>query len=76
MGRTVFYKKVRGITGHSPNEYIRIIRMKKAAELLVSTNLNVSEVSYNVGISDPFYFSKCFKAQFGESPSQFQKRNC
>lgn len=73
MGRTVFYKKVKGITGHSPNEYLRIIRMKKAAELLATTNLNVSEVSYKVGINDPFYFSKCFKAQFGKSPSQFQK---
>ncbi len=73
MGRTVFYKKVKGITGHSPNEYLRIIRMKKAAELLTSTNLNVSEVSYKVGINDPFYFSKCFKAQFGKSPSQYQK---
>lgn len=73
MGRTNFYKKVKGITGHSPNEYLRIIRMKKAAELLASTNMNVSEVSYKVGINDPFYFSKCFKAQFGKSPSQFQK---
>jgi signal transduction histidine kinase/ligand-binding sensor domain-containing protein/DNA-binding response OmpR family regulator len=76
MGRTVFYKKVKGMTGHSPNEYIRIIRMKKAAELLASTNLNISEVSYKVGIGDPFYFSKCFKAQFGKSPSQFQKETC
>jgi len=73
MGRTNFYKKIKGITGHSPNEYLRIIRMKKAAELLATTNLNVSEVSYKVGINDPFYFSKCFKAQFGKSPSQFQK---
>ncbi|MDR1610117.1 MAG: response regulator [Candidatus Symbiothrix sp.] len=73
MGRTNFYKKVKGLTGHSPNEYFRIVRMKKAAELLATTNLNVSEVSYKVGISDPFYFSKCFKAQFGKSPSQFQK---
>ncbi|MDR0547108.1 MAG: response regulator, partial [Dysgonamonadaceae bacterium] len=73
MGRTNFYKKVKGITGHSPNEYINIIRMKKAAELLVTTNLNVSEVSYKVGINDPFYFSKCFKAQYGKTPSQFQK---
>ena len=73
MGRTNFYKKIKGITGHSPNEYLRIIRMKKAAELLATTGLNVSEVSYKVGINDPFYFSKCFKAQFGKSPSQFQK---
>ncbi len=73
LGRTVFYKKVRGITGYSPNEYLRILRMKKAAELLLSSNLTVAEISYKVGINDPFYFSKCFKAQFGLPPSLYQK---
>jgi AraC-like DNA-binding protein len=72
-GRTNFYKKVKGLTGHSPNEYIRIIRMKKAAELLTTTNLNISEISYKVGFNSPLYFGKCFKEQFGKSPSQFQK---
>ncbi|WP_321519098.1 two-component regulator propeller domain-containing protein [uncultured Bacteroides sp.] len=75
LGRTVFYKKVKGVTGHSPNEYLRIIRMKKAAELLLSTSLTVSEVSYKVGINDPFYFSKCFKSQFGVAPSVYQKQD-
>ncbi len=73
VGRTIFYKKVKGVTGYSPNEYIRIIRMKKAAELLQSGELTISEVSYKVGINDPFYFSKCFKAQFGIAPSVYQK---
>lgn len=73
VGRTVFYKKVKGITGYSPNEYMRIIRMKKAAELLQNSDLTVTEVAYKTGINDPFYFSKCFKAQFGISPSTYQK---
>ena len=73
VGRTIFYKKVKGIAGYSPNEYIRIIRMKKAAELLQAGELTISEISYKVGINDPFYFSKCFKAQFGMSPSAYQK---
>ena len=74
LGRTVFYKKIRGITGYSPNEYLRIMRMKKAAELLLSEeHLTVAEVAYKVGINDPFYFSKCFKGQFGISPSVYQK---
>lgn len=74
MGRTVFYKKLRGVTGYSPNEYLRVVRMKKAAELfLTERNLTVAEVSYKVGINDPLYFSKCFKAQFGVSPSAYQK---
>ena len=74
MGRTVFYKKLRGVTGYSPNEYLRVVRMKKAAELfLTERDLTVAEVSYKVGINDPLYFSKCFKAQFGVSPSAYQK---
>lgn len=74
VGRSVFYRKVRGLTGYSPNEYIRVMRMKKAAELLVSAeNLTVAQISYMVGINDPFYFSKCFKSQFGITPSAYQK---
>jgi signal transduction histidine kinase/DNA-binding response OmpR family regulator len=74
MGRTSFYKKVKGLTGHSPNEYLRIIRMKKAAELLMTTNLNVGEISYQVGINDQLYFSRIFKSQFEVSPLQFRKK--
>jgi len=71
LGRSTFYRKVRGVTGYSPNEYMRIIRMKKAAELLLENRYTVSEVSYKIGIEDPFYFSKCFKKQFGVSPSVY-----
>jgi len=70
-GRTLFFKKIKYLTGYSPNEFIRVRRMKKAAELLKTYKYNVSEVSYMVGINDPFYFSKCFKAQFGCSPSHY-----
>ena len=70
-GRTLFFKKIKFLTGYSPNEFIRFRRMKKAAELLKTYKYNVSEVSYMVGINDPFYFSKCFKAQFGCSPSKY-----
>jgi len=70
-GRTLFFKKIKYLTGYSPNEFIRFRRMIKAAELLKTYKYNVSEVSYMVGINDPFYFSKCFKAQFGCSPSKY-----
>jgi len=70
-GRTLFFKKIKSLTGYSPNEFIRMRRMQKAAALLKTYKYNVSEVSYMVGINDPFYFSKCFKAQFGCSPSKF-----
>lgn len=72
MGRTLFYKKIKGLTNYSPNEYLRIVRLKKGAELLKETALNVSEIAYEVGFNDPDYFGKCFKEQFGVTPSQFR----
>lgn len=72
LGRTIFYKKVRGTTGYTPNEYIRVIRLRKAAELLNEGEKNVSEVAYAVGFDNPYYFSKCFKEQFGMPPSQYR----
>lgn len=72
LGRTIFYKKVRETTGYTPNEYIRVIRLRKAAELLKEGEKNVSEVAYAVGFDNPYYFCKCFKEQFGMPPSQYR----
>lgn len=72
LGRTIFYKKVRGTTGYTPNEYIRVIRLRKAAELLKEGEKNMSEVAYAVGFDNPYYFCKCFKEQFGMPPSQYR----
>lgn len=72
MGRTLFYKKIKGITNYSPNEYFRIIRLKKATELLINSEMNVAEIAYEVGFNDPDYFSKSFKKQFGVTPTQFR----
>ena len=74
LGRSTFYRKVRGITGYSPNEYMRIIRMKKAAELLLENRYTVAEVSYKIGIEDPFYFSKCFKQKMGMTPTEYRDK--
>lgn len=71
MGRTKFYGKVKELTGMSPNKYLMQQRMQKAADLLADGELNVAEVSYRVGIQDPSYFNKCFKAQFGVAPSKY-----
>lgn len=74
LSRTVFYQKVKGITGYAPIEYLRIVRMKKAAEIILAQgDLTIAEVGYMVGYNDPFYFSKCFKSQFGVSPSIYKK---
>lgn len=75
LGRTMLYKKVKGITGYAPNEYLNIIRIKKAAELLITSDLNVSEIAYQVGFNDPYYFSRCFKDQFSISPLQYRKQH-
>lgn len=75
LGRTILYRKVKGVTGYTPKEYLRVVRMKKAAELLLNADVNVSEAAYAVGMSDPYYFSKCFKQQFGMSPSAYKKES-
>lgn len=74
LGRTLFFKKIKGLTGYSPNEYIRLVRVKKASELLNTGDYTIAEVAYKVGMNDPFYFSKCFKAQFGVPPSVHLKK--
>lgn len=71
LGRTVFFRKVKGVTGYTPNEYMRIFRMKKAMELLQDGNYNVSQIAYMIGLKDPHYFSRCFKQHFGVSPSVY-----
>ena len=72
-GRTTFYKKVKKLTGKTPNDYIKMIRMERAVELLKDDTLTVAQVSYEVGIEDPYYFSKSFKAFYGISPTQYRK---
>lgn len=72
LGRTLFYRKVKGITGYTPNEYLQVMRLKKGAELLISSNLTVAEIAYKVGFNNPFYFSKCFKKIFGQSPTNYK----
>lgn len=73
FGRTVFYKKMKGITGYPPKDFIRIVRMKKAGELLQNPEITVSEVAFDTGYNDPEYFTKLFKKHFGTTPSKYQK---
>ena len=69
ISSSTLYRKVKELTDLSPNEFIRTIRLKKAVQLLKSKRNNVSEVSDMVGFNDPYYFSRCFKKQFGFPPS-------
>jgi signal transduction histidine kinase/DNA-binding response OmpR family regulator len=74
LSRTQLYRKVKSLTNCSPNELLRIIRLKKAYHLLSTTGLTISEVTYRVGFTSPSYFTKCFKEYYNESPSDFLKR--
>jgi YesN/AraC family two-component response regulator len=69
VSRTVFYNKIKGLTGFSPMEFIRRMKLDIASRLL-DNGYNVSEAAYKTGFSDVKYFSKLFKTQFGHSPSR------
>ncbi len=75
MSRVYLYKKLLAITGKSPIEFIRVIRLKRSAQLLQKTDLSVSEVAYRVGFNNPRYFSKYFKEEFGVLPSAFAQNS-
>lgn len=71
MSLPVLYKKVKALTGLSVNNYIKSIRLNRAARLLKESRLSVAEVAYSVGFADRKYFSKEFRKQFGKSPSEY-----
>ncbi|MFV0291101.1 MAG: two-component regulator propeller domain-containing protein [Mangrovibacterium sp.] len=73
MSRVYLYKKLIAIVGKAPIEFIRIIRLKRAAQLLEKSQMNVSEVAYEVGFNSPRYFAKYFKEQYGVVPTQYMK---
>ena len=73
MGRSNFFKKIKAISDLSPNKLILNIRMKMAAEKLREGKLTISEVAYEVGFSNPTYFSKVFKSVFNQTPTEFIK---
>ncbi|MCU4166062.1 hybrid sensor histidine kinase/response regulator transcription factor [Carboxylicivirga caseinilyticus] len=69
ISSSTLYRRIKELTDLSPNEFIRTIRLKKSVELLKQKRNNVSEVSTMVGFNDPYYFSRCFRKQFGFPPS-------
>lgn len=74
MSRTVFFNKLKSLTGFSPVEFVREVRLERASEYMRDTQLIVSEISYKVGIEDPRYFSRCFKHKFGITPSEYRTK--
>ncbi|CAN5639880.1 hypothetical protein BH09BAC4_BH09BAC4_04310 [soil metagenome] len=71
LSRTQLHRKLTALTEQSPNEFIRAIRLRRAAGLLQQQQGNVAEVSYQVGFSSPNYFTKCFRDVYGQTPTQY-----
>nr|WP_320057697.1 two-component regulator propeller domain-containing protein [uncultured Bacteroides sp.] len=72
VSRSVFFKKLKTLTGLAPIEFIKEMRIKRAAQLIETGEFNMTQISYMVGINDPRYFSKCFKQKFNMTPTEYR----
>jgi DNA-binding response OmpR family regulator len=75
ISNSMLYRKLKVLTGLSPNEFIRNIRLKTACKLLKTGEYNISEIAYKVGFNDAKYFSSCFKKEFNLTPSEYILNN-
>lgn len=73
MSRMTFYRRIQSATGQKPTEFMRTIRLRRAAELLHDNSMTITEVSDATGFSSVSYFSRCFRTMYGVSPTQFGK---
>ncbi len=73
MSRMQLFRKIKALTDQSPSEYIRTIRLKRAAQLIKSNYGNLAEITYEVGFNHPSYFAKCFRELYGVAPSEYNK---
>ena len=73
MSRAQIYRKLKALTGKSPSLFLRTVRLNKAQDMIQNKEFSISEISYKVGFSSPAYFSRCFKEEFGYSPSESSK---
>lgn len=73
LGHTQFYRKTKSLTGMGPNELLRILRLQRSIDLLDKTDLSVADITYAVGFTSPSYFTKCFREQYGVTPSEYRE---
>ncbi|MEZ0484381.1 helix-turn-helix transcriptional regulator [Fibrella aquatica] len=73
LSTSFFCRKFKQDTGYAPIEYFNHLRIQKACQLLHFSNLRINEVASQIGIDDPFYFSRLFKKQMGISPNEYRK---
>lgn len=74
LSRTIFQKKIKNITGMTANEYIKLIRLNKSAELLAEGKYRINEICTLVGFNSPSYYSKCFYEHFGKLPKDYAEK--
>jgi DNA-binding response OmpR family regulator len=72
MSRSVLYRKLKAITGNSIQDFVRIVKLRKAARMLIESDLPVSEIAYLCGFTNSKHFSTAFKKQFGKTPSEYR----
>lgn len=73
MSKSQLYRKMKGLLGYSANEYLRLMRLKTAADLLGNTRLSVAEITFKVGFTDLQYFRESFAKHYGQSPSEYRR---
>lgn len=73
MSKSTLYRKIKSMTGLTPLDFVRNIKMKRACMMLLARTQTISEVAYAVGFSNPKYFTKCFKEEFGVTPTEYQQ---
>ena len=74
LGHSQFYRKIKALTNYTPVELLRQLRLKRARHLLKTTDRSISEIAYEVGFSSPAYFTRCYKEQFSETPTELRDR--
>jgi signal transduction histidine kinase/DNA-binding response OmpR family regulator len=74
MSRMQLFRKIKALTNQTPGDFIRTIRLKRAASLIKQNFGNIAQITYEVGFNNPSYFAKCFKDLYGELPSDYMKR--
>ncbi len=75
MSRTTFYERLKSLVGTSPSDFLRHLRMQRAQDLMALSTLNVSQVAYSVGFTDPKYFTRCFRKAVGMSPTEYREQH-
>ncbi len=73
MSRTQMFRKITALTGGGPKDLLRIMRLKKAAELILTGKMNITQVMYEVGFQTPSYFASSFREYFGVNPTEYKK---